>query len=140
MQFDREWVISRCVELKRNVVMEDEFDTGERMKLNLGHTIGHGVEAASSFAISHGCAVAIGTAIVCRASACRDTKRILAVLEAFGLPIQTEYSADTLFSHSLSDKKRTGSNISLIIPEAIGDCHIVSKPVNKLKSFIEAGL
>ena len=44
MDFDREKVITRCVELKRDVVAEDEFDTGARMKLNLGHTIGHGVE------------------------------------------------------------------------------------------------
>ena len=54
LSFDRENVITRCVELKRDVVAEDEFDTGQRMKLNLGHTIGHGVEAKSQFAISHG--------------------------------------------------------------------------------------
>ena len=51
LDFDREAVITRCVELKRDVVMEDEFDTGIRMKLNLGHTIGHGVEAKSQFGI-----------------------------------------------------------------------------------------
>ena len=66
LSFDREAVITRCVELKRDVVMEDEFDTGARMKLNLGHTVGHGVEAKSHFAISHGKAVAIGMAIVLR--------------------------------------------------------------------------
>ena len=54
LDFDREAVITRCVELKRDVVMEDEFDTGARMKLNLGHTIGHGVEARSNFTLSHG--------------------------------------------------------------------------------------
>ena len=54
LSFPRETVIARCVELKRNVVMEDEFDTGSRMKLNFGHTIGHGVEAKSNFAVSHG--------------------------------------------------------------------------------------
>ena len=88
LSFDREAVITRCVELKRDVVMEDEFDTGARMKLNLGHTVGHGVEAKSHFAISHGKAVAIGMAIVSRASACADTPRIVALLEQFGLPTQ----------------------------------------------------
>lgn len=140
LQFDRELVIARCVELKRDVVMEDEFDTGARMKLNLGHTIGHGVEASSSFSVSHGKAVAIGTAIVCRASACQDAKRIIALLRAFGLPTRTEYAADALFAYTLSDKKRSGDSIQLIIPQAIGNCHIVSKPINELKSFIEAGL
>ena len=52
--FDQEEVISRCVELKRDVVAQDEFDRGERQKLNLGHTIGHGIEACSGYKISHG--------------------------------------------------------------------------------------
>ena len=76
LDFDREAVITRCVELKRDVVMEDEFDTGARMKLNLGHTIGHGVEAKSNFTLSHGKSVAIGMAIVVRAINCPDTARI----------------------------------------------------------------
>ena len=140
LSFDREAVIARCVEWKRDVVMEDEFDTGSRMKLNLGHTIGHGVEAKSEFTLSHGCAVAIGTAIVCRASRCKDTERIIALLKAFGLPTKTAYTAEELFSYTLSDKKRSGSSVSLIIPEAIGNCRIVPTPVEQLKSFIEAGL
>ncbi len=138
--FHREAVITRCVELKRDVVMEDEFDTGARMKLNLGHTIGHGVEAKSNFVISHGKAVAIGMAIVSRAAHCPDTEKILALLEKFGLPIAAEYSADELYSYTLSDKKRSGGSVSLIIPEKIGQCAIVPTPVDKLKSFIEAGL
>ena len=69
LAFHREDVIARCVELKRDVVMEDEFDTGTRMKLNLGHTVGHGVEAQSHFSVSHGKAVAIGMAIVARSAA-----------------------------------------------------------------------
>ena len=140
LSFDREAVITRCVELKRDVVMEDEFDTGARMKLNLGHTVGHGVEAKSHFAISHGKAVAIGMAIVSRASACADTPRIVALLEQFGLPTRTDYSADDLFSYTLSDKKRSGGTVNLIIPRAIGDCAIVPTKVESLKSFIQAGL
>ena len=115
LSFDREAVITRCVELKRDVVMEDEFDTGARMKLNLGHTVGHGVEAKSHFAISHGKAVAIGMAIVSRASACADTPRIVALLEQFGLPTRTDYSADDLFTYTLSDKKRSGGTVNLIL-------------------------
>lgn len=140
LAFDREAVITRCVELKRDVVMEDEFDTGARMKLNLGHTVGHGVEAKSRFALSHGKAVAIGMAIVSRASNCGDTPRILALLEKFGLPTRTDYSADDLFTYTLSDKKRSGGTVNLIIPRAIGDCDIVPTKVESLKSFIQAGL
>ena len=138
--FDRETVITRCVELKRDVVMEDEFDTGARMKLNLGHTIGHGVEARSNFTLSHGKSVAIGMAIVCRASNCPDKERILRILERFGLPSTTEYPAEDIYAFTLSDKKRTGGTVNLIIPEAIGSCSIVPTPVENLKSYIEAGL
>ena len=140
LSFDREAVIKRCVELKRDVVMEDEFDTGARMKLNLGHTIGHGVEAKSHFGISHGKAVAIGTAIVSQASGCADAPRILAILSQFGLPTATDYTADDLYTYTLSDKKRSGGTVNLIIPRTIGHCDIVPTPVEELKSFIEAGL
>ncbi len=146
ISFDRESVITRCVELKRDVVMEDEFDTGARMKLNLGHTIGHGVEASSQFAVSHGRAVAIGTAIVSRAAAAQGMcsthtrDRILSLLTQFSLPVSTDYSAEQIYSCALSDKKRAGSAVNLIIPHAIGDCVICPTPVSMLPSFIKAGL
>lgn len=140
LSFHREDVIARCVELKRDVVMEDEFDTGARMKLNLGHTIGHGVEARSNFALSHGKSVSIGTAIVARASRCPDTDRILAILRQFGLPTATSYPAEEIYQFTLSDKKRSGGTVNLILPDYIGSCSIVPTPVEQLQSFIEAGL
>ena len=138
--FDRESVIARCVELKRDVVAQDEFDTGARMKLNLGHTIGHGIEACSGYCISHGKAVAAGMAIVSRASHCPDTEKIITCLEAFGLPTATVYTAEALTSCALSDKKRAGGTVNLILPRTIGNCEIVPTPVEELKSFIQEGL
>ena len=140
LNFHPEQVITRCVELKRDVVAQDEFDTGARMKLNLGHTFGHGIEAAADFSVSHGKAVAMGMAIVARAAGCPDAGRIAACLTAFGLPTTTKLDAATICRHALSDKKRSGDTIKLIIPHAIGDCAIVPTPVGKLQSFIEAGL
>lgn len=145
-EFDRERVIRRCVELKRDVVAEDEFDTGVRMKLNLGHTVGHGVEARSRFAVSHGRAVAIGIAIVSRAATKRgrlslaDAQTIVSTLDAYGLPTATEFSARELAHYMLSDKKRSGGTVSLIVPRAIGCCDIVPTPVEALEEFVEAGL
>ena len=146
LAFERENVIARCVELKRDVVMEDEFDTGARMKLNLGHTIGHGVEAQSHFEISHGKAVAIGMAIVATAavknSICspETAERIISTINTFGLPTQTQFDADSLFHSALSDKKRSGGTVNLIVPVEIGNCLIYPMNVTNLKSFIEAGL
>lgn len=146
LSFDREAVITRCVELKRDVVAEDEFDTGSRMKLNLGHTIGHGVEALSGFAVSHGKAVAIGMAIIARAAVRYgmlpegDCHRLLDVLEAFGLPTATDEDAQSLYICALSDKKRAGGRVNLVVPRSIGQCDILPVPVAELKNWIQAGL
>ena len=146
LDFDREMVITRCVELKRNVVAEDEFDTGSRMKLNLGHTIGHGAEVQSHFEISHGKGAAIGMAIVSRAGAacgiCENSAKdaILDILSKFGLPLSCDFSAESLYQAALSDKKRSGGLVNLIIPERIGFCRIEPTPVEKIQAFIEAGL
>ena len=145
-RFDRETVITRCVELKRDVVAEDEFDTGPRQKLNLGHTVGHGIEAHSHFTVSHGSAVAAGMAIVARASAAWNlcdgatAEQITGTLTKFQLPTTTSLSSDELYRSTLSDKKRSGGNVNLIVPKAIGNCIIYPLSVDQIKSFIEAGL
>lgn len=144
--FDRETVITRCVQWKRDVVTEDEFDTGSRMKLNLGHTIGHGIENKSGYTLSHGQSVGIGMAIAARAAKRNNLcssfccQRILEILNCFQLPVKTIYSAEDLTVHVLSDKKRSGSLIRLIIPREIGNCEIMPIEINELKTFIEAGL
>lgn len=146
LSFDREAVITRCVELKRDVVAEDEFDTSSRMRLNLGHTIGHGVEAMSEFSLSHGKSVAIGMAIIARAAvryglfSQADCQRLVSVLTAFALPTTTEFDAHALYTYALSDKKRTGGQVKLIVPRAIGRCDILPIPVEHLQDWIQAGL
>lgn len=146
MGFDREQVIRRCVELKRNVVARDEFDTGARMQLNLGHTVGHAIEAESGFTVSHGHAVAMGTAIVSRAAAKNGllpqeaAQAIEEALDVFRLPTATAYPAEALTRHMLSDKKRAGDRVNLIVPRAIGRCEILPIPVEQLTDFVGSGL
>lgn len=144
--FKREYVISRCVELKRDVVAEDEYDRGSRQKLNLGHTIGHAIEKCSNYLISHGKAVATGMAIISRCAnqqgLCDDetNNAIHHILKQFGLPTETTYSPFELLQAALSDKKRSGAFVNLIIPRQISYCEIIKYPVEQLCSFIEAGL
>lgn len=146
VNFSRAYVIARCIALKADVVCQDEFDRGERQKLNLGHTIGHGIEAASSYVISHGQAVAAGMAIITKAASaigeCDEAvyADLCRVLKSFHLPCSTDYSADLLFESALSDKKRSGKSVNLIIPKAIGNCVIMPTPINRVHSIIEAGL
>ena len=146
LRFDREYVIPRCIELKRDVVKADEFDKNERQKLNLGHTIGHGIEKQSNYRISHGKSVAAGMAIVSKAAwktgVCSHTvyDKICRILKLFHLPTHTQYNAAQLYSSALSDKKRSGGTINLIVPVTIGNCILSPTHTEELQSFIEAGL
>lgn len=140
LQFDREFVINRCVAWKGRIVAEDEKESGRRMLLNLGHTFGHGIEACSHYTISHGRAVAIGTAMICRAARCADTDRIVSLLQQFDLPQTVHFSPEEIFTHTLSDKKRKSGSFRMILPRAIGDCAIQSVDADTLIHMIEEGL
>jgi len=143
-EFDKEYVISECVKMKRDIVEKDEFDNGERQKLNLGHTIGHSIELCSNFSISHGSAVAIGLNMIAKSSYNKGfcnkecVESIEKILKKFKLPVSTDISKDELLKPILSDKKRSGDSLNLIIPYDVGDTRIVRIKVNDLAEYIEA--
>lgn len=138
-------VIRRCVSIKRDVVLEDERDTGIRATLNFGHTAAHSIEAESCFNISHGRAVAIGMAIITRASVklglCgADAYRTLCgILSDYSLPLECEYDAQTIYEHALSDKKRESSGISLVMCTGVGSCDVQKTPFEKVKQVFVLG-
>lgn len=139
-------VIENCVINKRDVVDADEKDVGVRQLLNLGHTAAHSIEILSSFEISHGNAVAIGTALIARAAAnfgyCpeSDVEEIVNMLKAYGLPTECPYNSAELTKIALSDKKRSGGKINLIVPFGIGNSKIHEINVADLEAFFARGL
>ena len=139
-------IIAACVAKKGAIVSADETESGERRLLNLGHTVGHAIEKRSGYSITHGHAVAIGTAMIARAAAKQglttDTvaRRIVGVLKRNDLPTATEYTSSELFEASLADKKRSGNTISIVIPEAIGRCVTKTIPIDQWQAIIEAGM
>ncbi|MCF0228729.1 MAG: 3-dehydroquinate synthase [Parasporobacterium sp.] len=144
----RTWItdaIAACVAMKRDVVMRDEFDTGDRMLLNFGHTFAHGVEKLSDFKVPHGMAVAMGMAAITQAAeklgACEPgtSDRLEEVLKKYGLPLEIEYSGADIAAAAKVDKKSTGSTIRLIIPEKIGSCVIRTVPADELMEWTIAG-
>lgn len=141
-----ESVIARCVAYKAGVVERDEKEQGERKLLNLGHTIGHAIEKCSGYTIPHGHAVAAGLAVIARSAErlgwteAPVAERIAACLVKNGLPAGTEYSAGALADAALSDKKRAGGDIILVIPKKIGFCELKKMPVTELLPVIQAGL
>lgn len=141
-----EYVITRCVEMKRDIVNEDEKENGIRAILNFGHTIGHSIEINSNFEISHGSAVAIGMIIAskgaykmgyCNADISEEIKEVLI---KNNLPVSCSFSAEELYKFCISDKKRSGNSIKLIIPEKMGKCVGKKIPTEQLLDFIKAGL
>ena len=138
-------VIARCVEMKRDIVCEDEFDRGLRQLLNLGHTFGHAIEALSDYTIPHGHCVATGMAMICRAAASmgvlRDTDAaaVEELLGDYGLPTQAPYSLEALSAAVLSDKKIVSGTVSLVVPHAIGRCALHRLPAEELSRWLAAG-
>ena len=128
------------------MVERDEKELGERKLLNLGHTVGHAIEKCSGFTIPHGHAVAAGLAIMARsAEALGWTEeplagRIAACLAKNGLPTGTDYTAEALARAALSDKKRAGDTITVVVPRRIGECELKKLPVRELPGLIAAGL
>lgn len=128
-------VIYKCVSIKRDFVEEDEFDTGLRMMLNFGHTFGHGIEKCSGYTIAHGRAVAIGMALITKASVamgiCEEKvyDELIDLLKQYNLPYETSYKAEDLADVIMTDKKGSGDTLTLVVPTDIGKC--VLKKISK---------
>ena len=139
-------VIARCVAYKAGVVERDEREQGERRLLNLGHTVGHAIEACSGYAIPHGHAVAAGLAVIARAGEALGwteepvAARVAACLRQNGLPTGSDFSPEALAEAASADKKRSGGDITLVVPKRIGLCQLKKIPVRELLSVIQAGL
>ncbi len=138
--------ITRCLSIKRDVVAADEKDTGERMLLNFGHTIGHGIErlcARKKQPMTHGRAVAIGMAAITAASErmsltrAGTTQRIVSVLQKYGLPYDISvFDKDEILKGILVDKKNVADSLSLVLISEPGQSFLHRIPQSDAKSFI----
>lgn len=139
-------IIRLCVKDKRALVEEDETDKGARQLLNLGHTVGHAIEACSNFTISHGSAVSMGMVIITRASEklgicpAGTLDALTALLQKYHLPVDCPFGTEDLYPAALSDKKRDGGILTLAVPYGMGDTRLVTVPVDALESYIRHGL
>lgn len=124
-------IIETCCNIKARIVEQDEFDTGERMLLNFGHTIGHAVEKCCDFTTyTHGEGVGIGMVQLTRQTenmgltAEETTNRLIKVLQKFSLPTEAEFAAEDILQVMSMDKKKSGKQITLVIIEAVGKGHL----------------
>jgi len=141
-----EYVIERCVSIKKSVVEADERDTGLRQLMNFGHTIGHGIEKLSAFSISHGQAVAKGMIAESKAAfklgltESDISGQLTELLEGIGFDTKISYSADEIYHYALMDKKIIGDKITMVVPENFGKCRLQRISLSELKQFIELGI
>jgi shikimate kinase/3-dehydroquinate synthase len=120
-------VVQRCCRIKAGIVEKDEKERGLRRLLNLGHTIGHALEAAAGYGrLGHGDAVALG--LRAKASISKETgimsegdfERITALLDVFGFPKKGDFSAERVKEYLARDKKKKSKKILFVFPKGIG--------------------
>lgn len=116
-------LVSKCVKIKDAVVRSDPREAGLRKILNVGHTVGHALESADGYKLSHGEYVLKGMAT--ELAMCRDLvepafyKDIMRLLARFTTPPRTTGKA--VCEKALSDKKNTGDTITVMLPRSAGD-------------------
>ncbi len=137
-------IVEGCCAIKAEIVEHDEFDTGERMVLNFGHTIGHAVEKCSNYeSFTHGEAVGIGMLLLTR-----QTERlgltehgtaavIYDVLKKYNLPVDADYGNEELLKAAGMDKKKSGSSITLVILKNIGTSFLQKTNWQDLPEYIK---
>ena len=132
-------LIQRNAEIKCGVVMNDEFEKGERKLLNFGHTWGHAIETKLN--IPHGHAVAVGMVMACRLSekinGFKETDRVIALLKKYGLPVAAEADTKEVFKVLKMDKKKDSGAMNYILLNNIGDAAVHRISIDELEKMIE---
>jgi len=140
------YIIERSCMNKAEIVAEDEFETGIRAILNLGHTFGHAIETGMGYGqYLHGEAVAIGMGYAADLSqrmgwiTGEDVERIIALLKSAGLPVEppADMTVEQFVDLMAVDKKNIDGNIRLILLKSIGKATL---PINIEKKSLEQTL
>jgi 3-dehydroquinate synthase len=136
-----ELTILSCVRAKLAVVAEDERDAGRRQALNLGHTVGHAIEAATGYArYRHGEAVGLGLLAALRLSGLDELRRrVRELLIARELPVSLEGASPDAIAEAIAlDKKRLGSRVPFVLLHAPGDVRIGCEvPAEDVRAAVE---
>ena len=132
-------VICTCISIKRDVVEADEFDTGERMILNYGHTLGHAIEGYYHYeTYSHGSAVAIGMCLIAEKTCTPEqTAALKACLQAYHLPTSVPVPISDLLPFCGVDKKRAGNQLRYIVCETPGKAEIRTASISEFAAWME---
>lgn len=131
-------IVYRAISVKASIVERDERETGDRRKLNLGHTLAHAIEKSSS-RMNHGEAVAVGLKLIAEAAvrsgrlSAGDGERIVGLLQRAGFALEPPVEMRTLLKAVSRDKKSVGDDIYIVWPTSIGHCEVEKMPLDEFR-------
>lgn len=137
------YIIMKAIELKKDIVEQDEYENGIRAILNFGHSFGHSIEKINDFNISHGSAVAIGMVLSLKLSTkllitseklCNE---ILDIFDELNLLCINNVQFDGLFENMKLDKKNDSKDYNIIMVEKIGNAIVRKTTIDELKMIEE---
>jgi 3-dehydroquinate synthase len=136
-------IVAVCCMIKARIVQKDEHDTGERMLLNFGHTIGHAVEKCYNYEeYTHGEGVAIGMVRLTEQTeklgitAIGTNRRLRKILEQYELPTAAQLTGQKVMDVIALDKKKSGNAITLVILDKIGSGRLLKIAFTDLEKYI----
>lgn len=140
---DKYAIIQRCAAIKADIVAQDEHDTGQRMLLNFGHTIGHAVEKATGFQhYSHGEAVAMGMVAAVRIGEALGVtpigvqERLVNVLKIWNLPVELPLPPEEIIPALSADKKQLRGKIHFVLLAEMGKALLHPLTITELASIV----
>lgn len=129
------------VNIKTNVVVNDEFEQGDRKLLNFGHTLGHAIE--NIYGLLHGHAISIGMVEACAISEeindfySADMERVINLLQQYHLPIEIEFDKAKIWEVLKLDKKKVSNDMNFVLLNKIGDATVRAIPMVQLEQLIK---
>lgn len=133
-------LLKLCISKKIEIVKQDREEKGVRRLLNLGHTVGHGLERESDHCLKHGEAVGLGllaSAILGERRYDFDRDLIKDLLEKFDLPTKYSFEINRVIDNIRNDKKRWFDNNVMVIPKDIGEVKIEPVDISEIKSVLK---
>ncbi len=137
-------LIEANVSIKKEIVVNDETEEGDRKLLNFGHTLGHAIENAAH--LKHGHAISIGMMAACNISekvngfAKAGTDQLKKLLQQYQLPVSIALADYNIWDILLMDKKRSKNEMSFVVLDAIGKGSLKNIPLTQLEPLIKESL
>ena len=137
-------LVKKNVGIKTAVVVEDEFEQGDRKLLNFGHTIGHAIE--NNYQLLHGHAISIGMMAACSLSvklnqfSATEKERVARLIEKYQLPIHQQIDWGKIWEILKMDKKRAGKEMNFVLLNKIGEAIVYPIPMEQLQVLINQSL